>query len=53
MADIDQCSVWPLLRFVEFYRFYQDDKAYNVFPTFRLPYELDVLEIASASWDST
>lgn len=53
MAYINECSVRPLLRVVEFYRLYKNYKACDVFPAFYLPYELDFLESTPTTRDTT
>jgi hypothetical protein len=53
MVDIDECIIRPVLRLIEFYRFYENNKASNVVPAVWLPHEFNSLKITPPSWHFT
>jgi hypothetical protein len=51
MVDAHECTFWPFLRFLEFYRLYEDNETCHVFPARRRSFELYIAKSASAAWN--
>jgi hypothetical protein len=51
MANVDECALWPLLCFFEFYRLDENDETGYVLSTCGQSFEFYAIESTFAPWD--
>jgi hypothetical protein len=52
MVDVDECTIWLVLRLSQFHRFHQDYETGHVLPAVYTPLQRYAIEFAFVTWYS-